>query len=103
MWAVLVGLLAVAVLPAGIAVAELRPEVELLDAAFAIPLAALGAVGTLWLARRARRRSDRTLGRVGGRRTATAGRVLGVIALCLSISGAIAVATYYALDRWPSS
>lgn len=96
----LVGLLAVAALPAGIAVAELREEVELLDAAFAIPLAFVGGVLAIRLARQARRRSERTLGRVGGWAASAVGRVLGVLGILLAIAGVIAIATYYGLDRF---
>jgi L-lactate permease len=97
---VLAGLVAVAAIPAGVAVAELRREVELLDAAYAIPLAAAAGLAAVVLARQARTRIERTLGRIGGRAWATVGRVLGVIGLCLATSGTIAVATYYGLSRF---
>jgi hypothetical protein len=97
---VVLGLLAAAALPAGIAVAELRPEVELLDAAFAIPLAFVLGVAAVRLGRQARTRVERTLGRVGGAGIALTGRVLGFIGLCMAASGTIAVATYYGLSRF---
>ena len=90
----------VAALPATVAAAELRPELELLDAAFAVPVAAAAAVAALVLARQARVRIERTLGRVGGARSALAGRILGVIGLCLASAGAIAVATFFVLSRY---
>jgi hypothetical protein len=96
---VLAGLLAVAALPAAIAAAERLERFELLDAAAAVPVAFVLAVVALWLARGARRRVERTLGRVGGRRTAFVGKALGVLGLGLACSGAIAGAFYAFLER----
>ena len=96
----LTGILAVAALPAAVGLAELLADVRLLDAAAAIPVALAGGLAAIWLAGGARRRIERTLGRVGGRGAARAGRTLGVIGICLAVSAAIAVATYYALVRW---
>jgi len=98
--AVASGFLAVAALPAAIGVAQLLEAVELLDAAAAIPVAAVFAVAALVLARGARRRIERTVGRIGGVVPARVGRVLGVLGLCLAVAGAIAVASYYALSSW---
>ncbi|HEV8248515.1 MAG TPA: hypothetical protein VGQ15_00950 [Gaiellaceae bacterium] len=100
-WAALVcGLLAVAALPAAIGLAQLLETVELLDAAAAIPVAAAFGIAAVVLARGARRRIERTIGRVGGRVPARLARVLGVFGLCLAAAGAIAVASYYALSQW---
>jgi hypothetical protein len=100
-WASLVaGFLSVATLPAAIALAQLLEEVELLDAAAAIPLAAALGIAALVLARGARRQIERTIGRVGGRVPARFGRLLGVLGVCLAISASIAVASYYALSQW---
>jgi len=92
--AVVTGLLAVAALPAGIALAQLSARVKLLQASAAIPVAAVLGVVALLLARRALRRSQRTLGRAGGEGVARAGRILGVLGLCIATSGTIAVAFY---------
>jgi hypothetical protein len=97
---VLAGFLAVAVVPAAVALSELLDQVRLLDAAAAIPVAVACGLAALWLARGARRRIERTLGRIGGRGPARAGKVLGVIGICLAVSAAISVATYYALVHW---
>jgi hypothetical protein len=97
---VLAGFLAVAVIPAAVGLAELLGAVQLLDAAAAIPVAILCGIVALWLAHGARTRIERTLGRIGGLSAARAGKTLGVIGLCLAVSAAIAVATYYALIRW---
>ena len=97
---VIVGLLGAAAVPFAIAAAQLTDLLDLLHAAWAIPAAALAGVAALVLARGARRRFERTLGRVGGAGAARAGRILGVLALALATSGAIAVAFYYFLSRY---
>jgi hypothetical protein len=95
-----VGFLATAVVPGAVATAEVLEAVELLDAAASVPLAAVLGILALWLARGARIRSERTLGRVGGTGSARAGRILGALGLCIAASGAIALVTYYALSRF---
>ena len=90
----LVGLLAVAALPAAIAVAERTDLLGLVDASGAIPVAALAGLAAILLARRARRNVERTLGRVGGERAATIGRALGLLGLCLAVAGSIAIGVY---------
>lgn len=89
-----------AVVPGAVATAEVLEAVELLDAAAAVPLAAALALAALWLARRARIRTERTLGRVGGAGTARAGRILAVLGLCIAAAGAVALVTFYALTRF---
>ena len=59
----------------------------------------LGLVAIL-LARRARERVERTIGRVGGERVARAGRTLGVLGIVLALAGAIAVGVYLVLTRF---
>jgi hypothetical protein len=100
-WAsVLVGLVAIAVLPAAIGLSELLEAVRLLDTAAAIPVAAALAIAALWLSHAARRQIERTIGRIGGAGAARAGKVLGVLGLCLAAAGAIALGTYYALSHF---
>ena len=96
----LLGLLAAAVLPAAVAAAELRDEIDLIDAGAAVPVAFVLGVLAIWLGRRGRRRFDRTIGRVGGASVANAGRWLGILAVCLAISGAIALGFYELLLRY---
>ena len=97
---VVVALLGVLAVPAAVALTKESKRVDLIDAAYAIPLAAaLGALA-LVLAVGARRRSEWTLGRVGGVGAARAGRVLGVLAICIAVAGAIAVGWYEVLIRW---
>jgi hypothetical protein len=96
----LLGFLATAALPAAIALAELQDRYDLLQAGWAVPVALLLGFLAVWLARRARVRVERTLGRVGGERTARVGRTLGVLGIMLGLSGAIAVGIYLALTRF---
>jgi drug/metabolite transporter (DMT)-like permease len=96
---VLVGLLAVATLPAAIAVAERWDRITLLESSWAIiPAFVLGLAAVLF-GRRARRRIDRTLGRVRGHKLAFVGRFLGYLTLYMAVTGSIAVATYYVLRQ----
>jgi hypothetical protein len=96
---VLAGLLAALALPGTIAAAELTDEIELIDAAWAVPAAFLLGVVALALARRGRRRVERTIGRVGGRGSARAGRILGALGVAASLAGAIALAFYWYLEN----
>jgi hypothetical protein len=91
---VLVGVLSVATMPAAIAVTRRSEEYDLIHAGFAIPLGMALGVAAVALARRARLRIERTLGRAGGRRVASFGRFLGVVGFCLATTAAISVGTY---------
>jgi hypothetical protein len=95
---VLLGLAALAVLPAGIAVSDRSESVSLLQAAFAVPLAALLGVAALAVGGHARRRVQLTIGRVGGDGVARAGRLLGGLALYLSVTAGLAIGFYALLD-----
>ena len=86
-----VGLAAVAALPAAIAVAETQDDIELIEAAVGIPVAAVAGIAAIMLARRARRRVQLTLGRARGDGAARIGRALGVIGVCLALTGLLAI------------
>jgi hypothetical protein len=86
------------VLPAAIAVAETRDELELVEAGAVVPAGFLFSVLAVWLARRARRGLERTLGRVGGARMARAGRILGWLGIYLALTAAIALGVYAYLE-----
>ena len=88
---VLVGLLAAAAVPLGVALAAYSSRVDLTYAAAAIPVAAgLGAVAVA-LARRGRRHSQITLGRVGGRTSSRVGLALGMLGLYLAAMALLAI------------
>jgi hypothetical protein len=95
---VLFGLLSLATLPVAIAATRWSRAYELLDAAFAIPLALLLGALAVSLARRARRGSALSLGPVPGRRSARLGRVLGMAGFLLGITAAMAVGVYFVLS-----
>ncbi len=82
-----------------IAAAELTEQVELIDAAWAVPAAFALGVLALALARRGRRRVERTIGRVGGAVTASVGRFLGALGIAAALAGAIALAFYWYLEN----
>jgi hypothetical protein len=97
--AVLLGLVAVVVVPAAVAVAHQTAGVSLLDAAYAIPVAAATGLAALLFARGAAGRIRRTLERAGGAGRARLARILGVAGICFALSGAIAVGFYELLLR----
>ena len=94
----LFGLLSLATLPAAVMVARESDDLTLVEAGVVVPVAALLALIARWFARRARRRSDRTLDRVGGRRTAKLGKLLGGIGLYVAATAAIALGVYALLS-----
>jgi hypothetical protein len=92
------GLLGAAAVPAAVAVAEWHERLELVDAGYAVPGAFLLSVLALWLARRARRGLERTLGRIGGQRTARAGRIFGWLGVYIAVTAAVALGVYAYLE-----
>ena len=100
MWALLAGLLALAVLFGGAASARMLDEVGF-EAALAVPLGAFLALLTLSLARRARIANQRTLGRAGGHVLAGLARGLGVVALLVAVTAALALGVFAVLVLFP--
>lgn len=92
------GIGSVAVLPVAIYLTRFSDAYELLDAAFAIPVAGILGAFALVLARRAQRRKAVTLGRAGAARGARAGRVLGIVGLCMAASALVALGVYGLLE-----
>jgi hypothetical protein len=85
---------AVIAIPLAIALTHRVAGVVLLDAAWAIPVAALAAVASLMLARRGRGDANRTLEPSGASRRLMTARVLAVTGICLALSSALAVGIY---------
>jgi membrane protein implicated in regulation of membrane protease activity len=96
---VVVGLVALATLPAAVFAAERLNQVTLLRAAVAIVPAFVLALLAIYLGRRARRTIERTVGRVKGYKLALVGRILGYMALYLALTATISVGTYYVLRQ----
>ena len=83
-----------AAIPVAILVTEQRDNLRLLHAGVAVPVAfVLGFVG-IRLARRARRRLDRTIGRAGGAVTARLGRIFSWLGVYLALIGSISLLVY---------
>jgi hypothetical protein len=95
--AILVGLASVAAVPAGIAYTHYK-DVDLIKAGWAVvPGFVLGVIALL-LAAGARKRSERTIGRVGGRAATRAARFLGALGVFVAAAGAIALGVYEILN-----
>jgi hypothetical protein len=95
---VVVGLLSVAAVPAGVALTHYR-DVELLKAGWAVAPGLVLGVASLLLARGARRRTERTIGRVGGRGLTKAGHLLGALGVYLALAAALSVGFYELLNH----
>ena len=92
---VLVALVAVAVVPAGVALSWRSHTITLINSAYgSIPVGLLLGVCGLVLGRRARAQAQWTLGRSGGEGAARAGRILAVLAICVALTAALALGFY---------
>jgi peptidoglycan/LPS O-acetylase OafA/YrhL len=98
-FSVLLGLVAVATLPAAILFAEKGDRITLLESSVSIAPTFVFGLATVLLGRKARRDIDRTLGRVKGSKLARVGRILGYLALYMAVTASISVATYYVLRQ----
>ena len=92
--AFLFGLVAACVIPAAIELTRKIPGAALLDAVWAIPVAALAATASLLFARGAHGAIARTLERAGGSLWIRLGRILAVAGICFTLSASIAVGLY---------
>lgn len=97
--AFLFGFVAVAAIPGAIELTRKAPDLVLLDAAWAIPVAAGAAIVSLLFARGARGEIARTLGPVAGAGWIRLGRILAVAGICITLSASIAVGLYELLLR----
>ena len=87
---------ALALLVAGAAAANQADHISVYFYA-AVPASFVAAMVAVSLARRARFDFQRSLGRLGGNGLATVGKLLGVLALLLSLTAALAIGVYFVL------
>jgi hypothetical protein len=92
--ALLLGLLGLLVLPAAIEVARRSPRIDLLDAAYAIPLAFVLALVALVMARRARENLRWLQLREARTGVASAAVIVAGVALCLAVTAALSIGFY---------
>ena len=97
--AFLFGAVAAVVIPAAIELTRKIPGAALLDAVWAIPVAAAAATASLLFARGAHGAIARTLERAGGFAWIRLGRILAVAGICFTLSASIAVGLYELLLR----
>jgi hypothetical protein len=91
---VVCGLLAVAVIPIGIALARETDQVTLLNSAPSAAVAILLGLVAIVLARRGSEFIQITLERAGGATAARVGRALGVLGVLLGVTAALALGFY---------
>ena len=93
----LVALLALAALAGAGYLARERPEISWLEAGAVIPVVGLLALFALSLASRGRALHQRSLGRAGGEGVASTARGLGLLALLLTLTAALALGVFAVL------
>jgi hypothetical protein len=99
---VLVGLLAVATVPAGVALSGYSERITLINSAYgSIPAGLLLGASALVLARRARAQTLWTLGS-GGEQAARAGRFVAILAICIALTAGLALGFYGLLTLFAS-
>ena len=98
-FAVIVGLIATVAVPGAIVVARQTGRIVLLDAAWAIPVAAACGLLALLFVRGARGRIRQTLERAGGAGRIRTAKILAIAGICFALSGSIAVGVYELLLR----
>jgi hypothetical protein len=92
------GVASVVVLPLAVYLTRFSDSYDLLHAGFAIPVTAAFAVTALVLARRAQRRGALSLAAESAPGIAKAGRVLGVVGLCMVAAALVALGVYGLLE-----
>jgi hypothetical protein len=91
---VVVGLLAVAAVPAGVAVSWYSERITLVQSSVSAAVAFLLGAYAILLARRGRERVALTLGRSGGTHAARIGAFLGALGVAVGVTVGLAVGFY---------
>ena len=97
-WALITALLALGVLVGAAAAARLMSQVGLIEAIPAVPLALVLALVSVSLARRVRFDQQRALARMPGAGLAAVARGLGMLALIVALTAALALAVFAVLS-----
>jgi hypothetical protein len=92
--ALLLGLLGLLTLPAAIEVSRRSPRVELLDAAYGIPVAFVLGFAALVMARRARENLRWLQLREQSTGVASSAVILGALTVCLALTAALSIGFY---------
>ena len=100
---VLVGLVAVVVIPVAVVIQWYSVDVTLVQSTISAGPALLFGLVAIALARRGRFAFARTIGRAGGERAAKAGRFLGWLGLTMGVIAALSVAFYGLLTIFAKS
>jgi hypothetical protein len=100
---VVVGLLAVAVIPVAVVIQYYSVQVTLVQSTISAGPALVFGIWAIALARRGRFAFARTIGRSGGARTARAGRLLGWLGLTMGTIAALSVGFYGLLTLFAKS
>lgn len=85
-------------LPIGVYASRFSDTFDLIHAGFLIPIVVVLGVVAIALARRTRRRTSVSLTGGAGQGLASAGRVLGIIGLCVAASALVALGVYGLLE-----
>lgn len=96
-WALVTALLAFGAFGAATWAARHYNEIRLQDALVTVPVALVFALASVTLARRARAEHQRTLGRSGSREFIAFSRFLGIFALLVAVTAALALAVFAVL------
>jgi hypothetical protein len=93
-WSAFLGLVSLATMPLAILATRYSSGYTLSQAGYAIPFGVVTGVGALLLARSARLRNERALGRLGGDSAIRLGLILGAAGICLALTALISVVVY---------
>ena len=97
-WSLVAGIASVVAMPLAVYVTRFVGAYELRDSWIGIPFAACLGILAVVLARRARRRNAVLLGRGEGTGLARAGRVLGIVGICMASAAIVAFAVLGLLE-----
>lgn len=98
LWSLVAGVASVAAMPLAVYLTRFIGAYELRDSWVGVPVAGLLGLLAIVLARRAQRENAMLLGRGGGTGLARAGRVLGIVGICMACATLVAFAVLGLLE-----